>query len=203
MPDAGAVATFTPFLQKVSGAGIFQRPRPMRPDTAVTLMIPEDQALHDAGAEIGGLLLARRMKLAAAESCTGGWLSKVVTEVAGCSDWFDCSFVAYSYEAKESMLGVSRVTLEEHGAVSEETVVEMVRGALSRSRANVAVAITGIAGPSGGTRDKPVGLVHFAVATGEATRNLKKAFDPSWSRDQIRHASVVEALKLVKKAIGG
>ena len=132
----------------------------------MTIQIPADHELQAAGVEIGKLLLARRLKLAAAESCTGGWLSKVVTEIAGCSDWFDCSFVAYSYEAKESMLGVSRVTLEKHGAVSQETVVEMVRGALSRSRANVAVALTGIAGPSGGTPGKPVGTVWLAWGRG-------------------------------------
>jgi len=166
----------------------------------VTLIIPEDQALHDAGAEIGGLLLARRMKLAAAESCTGGWLSKVVTEVAGCSDWFDCSFVAYSYEAKESMLGVSRVTLEEHGAVSEETVVEMVRGALSRSRANVAVAITGIAGPSGGTPGKPVGTVWLAWGRGHHPP-ITQMVHLHGDRDAVRRQTVAAALEGLQKIL--
>jgi nicotinamide-nucleotide amidase len=160
----------------------------------------EEQALHDAGAEIGRLLLARRMKLAAAESCTGGWLSKVVTEVAGCSDWFDCSFVAYSYEAKESMLGVSRVTLEMHGAVSEEVVVEMVRGALSRSRANVAVAITGIAGPSGGTPGKPVGTVWLAWGRGHHPP-ITQVVHLQGDRDAVRRQTVAVALAGLQKIL--
>lgn len=159
-----------------------------------------DDQLQAAGADIGRLLLARRMKLAAAESCTGGWLSKVVTEIAGCSDWFDCSFVAYSYEAKESMLGVSRVTLEEHGAVSQETVVEMVRGALSRSRANVAVAITGIAGPSGGTPGKPVGTVWLAWGRGHhppVTRVVHLQGD----REAVRRQTVAVAFDGLQKIL--
>lgn len=159
----------------------------------MTPTIPADHQLQLASAEIGALLLERRMKLAAAESCTGGWLSKVVTEVSGCSDWFDCSFVAYSYEAKESMLGVSRVTLEEHGAVSEDTAVAMVRGALSRSRANIAVAITGIAGPTGGTPGKPVGTVWLAWGRGHhppVTRVVHLHGD----RDAVRRQTVAVAL---------
>jgi len=167
---------------------------------AVTLMIPEDQALHDEGVEIGRLLLERRMKLAAAESCTGGWLSKVMTEVAGCSDWFDCSFVAYSYEAKESMLGVSRVTLEEHGAVSQEVVVEMVRGALSRSRANVAVAITGIAGPTGGTPGKPVGTVWLAWGRGHHPP-VTQVVHLHGDRDAVRRQTVAVALEGLQKIL--
>lgn len=166
----------------------------------VNLIPADDQTLQEAGIEIGRLLLSRRMKLAAAESCTGGWLSKVVTEIAGCSDWFDCSFVAYSYEAKESMLGVSRVTLEEHGAVSQDTVVEMVRGALSRSRANVAVAITGIAGPSGGTPGKPVGTVWIAWGRGHhppVTRVVHLQGD----REAVRRQTVAVAFEGLQKIL--
>lgn len=123
-----------------------------------------DSELHARAARFGARLLEARLKLATAESCTGGWVAKVATEVPGSSGWFDCAFVAYSYDAKEAMLGVPRQTLEQHGAVSRETVIEMVRGALSRSRADLAVAITGIAGPTGGTRDKPVGTVWIACA---------------------------------------
>lgn len=166
----------------------------------VTVALSEDQALHDAGVAIGKLLLARRMKLAAAESCTGGWLSKVVTEIAGCSDWFDCSFVAYSYEAKEGMLGVSRVTLEEHGAVSRETVVEMVRGALSRSRANVAVAITGIAGPSGGTPGKPVGTVWLAWGRGHHPP-VTQMVHLKGDRDDVRRQTVAVAFEGLQKIL--
>lgn len=164
------------------------------------MQIPADHELQAAGVEIGKLLLARRMKLAAAESCTGGWLSKVVTEIAGCSDWFDCSFVAYSYEAKESMLGVSRVTLEKYGAVSQETVVEMVRGALSRSRANVAVALTGIAGPSGGTPGKPVGTVWLAWGRGHhppVTQMVQLQGD----REAVRRQTVAAALEGVRRIL--
>lgn len=166
----------------------------------MALNIPADLDLHLAGEEIGRLLLARRMKLAAAESCTGGWLSKVVTEIAGCSDWFDCSFVAYSYEAKETMLGISRVILEQHGAVSEETVVEMVRGALSRSRANVAVAITGIAGPSGGTPGKPVGTVWLAWGRGHHPP-VTQVIHLQGDRDAVRRHTVAAALEGLKKIL--
>lgn len=165
-----------------------------------TLPQVSDAEMRDIGVEIGQLLLARRMKLAAAESCTGGWLSKVVTEIAGCSDWFDCSFVAYSYEAKETMLGVSRVTLEMHGAVSEETVVEMVRGALSRSRANVAVAITGIAGPSGGTPGKPVGTVWLAWGRGHHPP-VTQVVHLQGDRDAVRRQTVAAAMHGLKKIL--
>jgi nicotinamide-nucleotide amidase len=154
---------------------------------------PTDDELQSLAAELGAELLQRRMKLASAESCTGGWLSKVVTEVAGCSDWFDCSFVAYSYEAKESALGVPRETLEQFGAVSQEVVVAMVRGALSRSRANLACSITGIAGPSGAVAGKPIGTVWVAWGRGHhppvATRFLFEG-----NRDAIRRSTVKAAL---------
>lgn len=162
--------------------------------------IPTDASLHLQGVEIGKLLLARRMKLAAAESCTGGWLSRVVTEIPGCSDWFDCSFVAYSYEAKESMLGVSRVILEEHGAVSQETVGEMVRGALSRSRANVAVAITGIAGPSGGTPGKPVGTVWLAWGRGHHPP-VTQVIHLEGNREAVRRQTVAAAMVGLEKIL--
>ncbi len=163
-------------------------------------VIPSDDSLHQQGVEIGQLLLARRMKLAAAESCTGGWLSRVVTEIPGCSDWFDCSFVAYSYEAKETMLGISRVILEQHGAVSEETVVEMVRGALSRSRANVAVAITGIAGPSGGTPGKPVGTVWLAWGRGHHPP-VTQLIHLEGDREAVRRKTVAEAMVGLRKIL--
>ena len=154
---------------------------------------PTDHELQALATELGAELMLRRMKLASAESCTGGWLSKVVTEVVGCSDWFDCSFVAYSYEAKESALGVPRETLEQFGAVSEEVVLAMVRGALSRSRANLACSITGIAGPSGAVAGKPVGTVWVAWGRGHhppvATRFV---FDGD--RDAIRRSTVKAAL---------
>ncbi len=94
-----------------------------------------------------------------AESCTGGWIAKMITDIPGCSEWFDCGLAAYSYEAKQALLGVRSETLMQFGAVSRETVLEMVSGALITSGAGLAVAVTGIAGPTGGTPGKPVGEV--------------------------------------------
>ena len=161
---------------------------------------PADDELHARAAEFGARLLEARLKLATAESCTGGWVAKVVTEVPGSSAWFDCAFVAYSYDAKEAMLGVPRQTLEQHGAVSSETVVEMVRGALSRSRADMAVAITGIAGPTGGTRDKPVGTVWIAWGFGHHPP-AAQVFHFHGNRDAIRRATVAAAFEGLERLL--
>ena len=118
-----------------------------------------DAGLRTLAAGVGEFLRAARQTLVTAESCTGGWIAKTVTDIAGSSDWFDCGIVAYSYEAKQALLSVNPHTLELHGAVSRETVIEMVSGALVHSGAGVAIAVTGIAGPGGGTTDKPVGTV--------------------------------------------
>lgn len=163
---------------------------------------PADDELHARAAEFGARLLEARLKLATAESCTGGWVAKVVTEVPGSSAWFDCAFVAYSYDAKEAMLGVPRQTLEQHGAVSSETVVEMVRGALSRSRADMAVAITGIAGPTGGTRDKPVGTVWIAWGFGHHPP-AAQVFHFNGNRDAIRRATVAAAFEGLERLLAG
>ncbi|MBY4596767.1 CinA family protein [bacterium BD-1] len=121
--------------------------------------LPDDAALHALAEQVGAALQARHLMLATAESCTGGWIAKMVTDIPGCSAWFDCGMAAYSYEAKQALLGVRPETLTEHGAVSRETVMEMVSGALVTSGASIAVAVTGIAGPTGGTPGKPVGTV--------------------------------------------
>ncbi|MBM1144599.1 CinA family protein [Alcanivorax sp. ZXX171] len=121
-------------------------------------------------------LLDHGLKVATAESCTGGGIAQALTEVAGSSDWFERGFVTYSNDAKMEMLGVAAATLERHGAVSEATVLEMARGALTRSRADLSVAVSGVAGPGGGTDDKPVGTVWIAWAQG-----------PDWSRAQVFH----------------
>ena len=121
--------------------------------------LPDDDALHALADRIGAQLLARGQTLATAESCTGGWIAKTITDIPGCSAWFDCGMAAYSYEAKQALLGVRPETLEHFGAVSRETVIEMVSGALVNSGAGVAVAVTGIAGPGGGSAEKPVGTV--------------------------------------------
>src|SRR5512141_3179299 len=111
---------------------------------------------------VGARLRAKGLMLTTAESCTGGWVAQAVTAIAGSSDWFERGFVTYSDAAKQEMLGVSAATLAAHGAVSEQTAREMAAGAIAHSRAQVALAITGIAGPSGGSPQKPVGMVCFA-----------------------------------------
>lgn len=113
-------------------------------------------------AQVGGALKAHGLTLATAESCTGGGVAQAVTEIAGSSAWFERGFVTYSNRAKQQMLGVNEETLYRHGAVSEFTVREMASGALRHSAAQVSLAVSGIAGPSGGTADKPVGTVWFA-----------------------------------------
>jgi nicotinamide-nucleotide amidase len=121
-----------------------------------------DKGLHQLAAQLGEELKKRNLKLATAESCTGGWVAEAITSVAGSSEWFECGYVAYSNESKQDMLGVSAATLAGFGAVSEQTVQEMVVGALKQSRAQVALAVSGIAGPGGETAGKPVGTVCFS-----------------------------------------
>ena len=123
---------------------------------------PSDIELHSLADALGTRLRDARHRLVTAESCTGGWIAKTVTDIAGSSDWFDCGLAAYSYEAKQALLSVRPETLEHFGAVSRETVIEMVSGALVHSGATIAVAVTGIAGPGGSTPDKPVGTVWIA-----------------------------------------
>jgi len=143
---------------------------------------------------VGARLRAKGLMLATAESCTGGWAAQAVTTVAGSSDWFERGFVTYSDAAKQEMLGVSARTLATHGAVSEETAREMATGALAHSRAQVALAITGIAGPGGGSPEKPLGMVCFAWAVKDGnitvqTRRFKG------DRESVRRQSVIAALQ--------
>ena len=142
---------------------------------------------------------ARGLKLATAESCTGGLVAGALTDIAGSSDVLDRGFVTYSNEAKQQMLGVSADILKDHGAVSRETAEAMARGALGRANADLVVAITGIAGPGGGNPDKPVGLVHFAAATrdGALTHAEKRYGDIG--RAEVRHKSVLQALAMLKE----
>src|SRR5215469_3217637 len=123
-----------------------------------------DKDLFDLSTRVGQKLRVAGRRLATAESCTGGWVAKACTDVAGSSQWFECGFVTYSNAAKVRDLGVSEATLASHGAVSEPTVREMAAGALRVSGADIAVAISGIAGPEGGTPTKPVGTVWFGLA---------------------------------------
>lgn len=123
-----------------------------------------EETLHELAERLGATLLAAGRRLATAESCTGGGIAHRVTDVAGSSEWFDRGFVTYSDAAKEEMLAVPADTLAEHGAVSAATAEAMVAGALRYSEADIAVAVTGVAGPGGGTTEKPVGTVWFAWA---------------------------------------
>ena len=123
-----------------------------------------DYELFELSHQLGQLLTSQNKIITTAESCTGGWIAQVITEVAGSSAWFDRGFVTYSNESKITMLGVKSATLDTYGAVSSETVTEMANGALINSNANCAIAVSGIAGPTGGTDDKPVGTVFIAWA---------------------------------------
>lgn len=143
---------------------------------------------------VGARLKEQGLRLATAESCTGGWVAQVVTSVSGSSEWFDRGFVTYSNDAKREMIGVRVETLDRYGAVSEETAREMAAGALAASRAQIAVAITGVAGPTGGTPQKPVGMVCFAWAVrGGAVDSTTQRF--AGDREAVRRASVIFALE--------
>lgn len=152
-----------------------------------------DDALAELATRVGSAVQRQHHRLATAESCTGGWISKALTDVPGSSAWFECGMAAYSYEAKQALLGVQQATLEEHGAVSRETAIEMVSGALVHSGASLAVAVTGIAGPSGGTEDKPVGTVWIAwKSRGGYPTAVVFHFDGD--REQVRRQTVEAAL---------
>ena len=118
--------------------------------------------MEDVAQQLGIQLAQKRLTLVTAESCTGGWISKLVTDIPGSSAWFDRGFVTYSNQAKVETLGVSEEIINKHGAVSEQAALEMARGALHHSAANISIAVSGIAGPGGGSREKPVGFVCFA-----------------------------------------
>lgn len=166
----------------------------------MTLSAPTDAELKELAEQIAAAALRQRLMLVTAESCTGGWIAKTLTDLPGSSAWFDAGVVTYSYEAKEALLGVNPRTLERTGAVSEETALEMVSGALARFGAGMAVAVTGIAGPSGGTADKPVGTVWIGWKRrgGYAHAQL---FHFDGDREAVRRQTVAAALKGVIKAL--
>jgi nicotinamide-nucleotide amidase len=149
--------------------------------------------VNELAQKLGARLKQRGLMLVTAESCTGGWAAMAVTAVAGSSDWFERGYVTYSNAAKREELGVSEETLRRHGAVSEETAREMAAGALKKGGGQVALAITGVAGPAGGTRDKPVGTVCFAWARGSKISSQTKRFDGD--RESVRRQSVLRALQ--------
>lgn len=154
--------------------------------------------------QLASLLIQKNKKLAVAESCTGGWIAKVLTDLAGSSVWFERGFVTYSNEAKREMLAVSEATLERYGAVSQETVVEMATGAIDNSHANFSLSVSGIAGPGGGSVVKPVGLVWFAWADHKQIMSSKQKIF-SGDRDEVRKQAVIyalaELLKLLEKPV--
>jgi nicotinamide-nucleotide amidase len=163
------------------------------PEAAKHMDAITDAGLQALAETVGARLRAQRQTLVTAESCTGGWIAKTVTDLAGSSEWFDCGIVAYSYEAKQALLSVNPHTLEAHGAVSRETVIEMVSGALVHSGAGVAIAVTGIAGPGGGTPDKPVGTVWIGwKRRGGYPRAELFLFDGD--REAVRRQTVAAAL---------
>jgi nicotinamide-nucleotide amidase len=145
---------------------------------------------------------SRGITLATAESCTGGLVAGALTEIAGSSDVVDRGFVTYSNVAKQQMLGVPAATLRDNGAVSRETAEAMARGALGRSDANIVVAITGIAGPGGGSADKPVGLVNFAAASRNGTLTHHEMHYGDIGRTLVRHKSVLQALSMLQTIAG-
>ena len=156
-------------------------------------MAVADIELETLARELGAALTARGWQVACAESCTGGWIAKTLTDLAGSSAWFGWGYVTYANEAKVSALGVEIELLQEHGAVSETVVRAMVEGVRRISGAEIAVAVTGIAGPDGGTPEQPVGTVWFAWAGPAGTRAQVHRLEGE--RDTIRHDSVALALQ--------
>ena len=162
--------------------------------------VPGDEILSKLALEVGRLLRETGRRLVTAESCTGGWIAKLCTDIAGSSDWFDCGFICYSNVAKIRDLEVPEKLIEAEGAVSDAVVRAMAEGALTRTGANVAIAVSGIAGPSGAVPGKPVGTVWFALAHRRIDRLECQGhliqFDGD--RDAVRRQSVEYALNLLR-----
>lgn len=144
-------------------------------------------------------LVEKNITIATAESCTGGSLGKIITSVPGVSSIYGYGFITYANEAKVNILGVSPKTLEEHGAVSHETALEMAIGARNVAKSDIAVSVTGIAGPGGGTEEKPVGLVYIAIADKDGAEYRKLILDGS--RDEIREKTCEKVFELIKEKL--
>jgi len=169
------------------------------------LDIPDDAALRTLATELGNVLHLQQRMLATAESCTGGWVAKVLTDIPGSSAWFDRGFVTYTNQAKQDLLDVPAEILDTQGAVSQQTAEEMVQGGLRHSQAHFSLAITGIAGPGGSTPDKPVGLVWFSWAEKQESGELiiwstHHVFDGD--REAVRRQAVATALKGMLDGVG-
>ena len=160
-----------------------------------------DEELLQLASELGDKLKARGWMLATAESCTGGWVGQLVTSLPGSSDWYERGFITYANAAKVEMLGVPSEVLDMHGAVSEETASAMAAGALKNSHAQAALAISGIAGPGGGTREKPVGLVCYGWALADGTL-MSSTCRLGGDRDEIRSRAVAAALRGLIDLVG-
>ena len=160
-----------------------------------------DQAMRQQSEHLLQRLREAKLMIATAESCTGGLIAGLLTDIAGSSDVVERGFVTYSNEAKNECLGVPMKLIEAHGAVSEEVARAMARGAVANSRAHVAVAVTGVAGPGGGSAEKPVGLVHVAVARSPGTVQHKRLLLGDLGRSEVRLATVREALTLVESTL--
>jgi nicotinamide-nucleotide amidase len=172
----------------------------MRENTAPGWAASDDDPFELAG-QLGRRLSEAGHMLALAESCTGGWIAQSVTEIAGSSGWFDRGFVTYSNNAKVALLGVRESTLRQYGAVSLQTACEMAVGALAHSEADIALAVTGIAGPGGGTAEKPVGLVFIAwQRRGQACCCIEQHF--AGDRRAVRLQTVQTALRCLLEAYG-
>lgn len=155
-----------------------------------------DSELMQLSEQVGQALKARGATVTTAESCTGGWVAKTLTDIAGSSAWFERGFVTYSNEAKSQMIGVSEATLLDHGAVSEQVVVEMAIGALRAARADYAISVSGIAGPDGGSAEKPVGTVWFGVASASGQGvTQRECF--AGDREAVRRQATAYALNLL------
>ncbi len=157
--------------------------------------------INGLATELGDQLLKKKWLVATAESCTGGGIASAITDIPGSSQWFDRGFVTYSNAAKIELLDVKTKTLQQFGAVSAETAVEMADGCLAHSLADIAVSVTGIAGPTGGTDDKPVGTVFIGLSVnGSLTQTRRKLFQGN--RQQIRQQSIICALRQIIKVLG-
>ncbi len=160
----------------------------------------DDKRIELLVATVAERLVNRGWMLTVAESCTGGWVAKACTDRTGSSQWFERGFVTYTNAAKQELLGVADTTLQAHGAVSEQTVAEMAAGALSHSRAQVSLSISGIAGPGGGSAEKPVGTVCFGWAVvGREPITERLRFDGD--REQVRRQAVIHALQGVLRVL--
>ena len=162
--------------------------------------VPDDASLRALASAAGDAVRERGAMLATAESCTGGWIAKLCTDIAGSSAWFEGGVVSYADDVKRALLGITAATLEQHGAVSRECALEMVAGALARLDATLAVAVTGIAGPTGGTPDKPVGTVWIAWQRRGGAAHVE-VFRFDGDRDAVRRQAVAAAFEGLRKIL--